>query len=385
MKLNLGCSSAHHEGYLNVDRVPPADLVADLSATWPWKDNSIDGILGVDIIEHLPAKIFTMNEIWRVLKPGAIAELEVPTTVRSRSTRNPESERRRSVQSVYHVLNLGAGIQSTFLYLAWETLGLPSLDAAIFADTQEEPEDVYAHLEWLKSLNRAPILTGTAGKLGEHLKDGRASWGQPKLLDNHHHRFAAIPAFTTDGTVKGRTKRQCSKEYKIEVIGKVVRRQLLGLEPGRTAPRGVHVNQYIGISLDEAGRAARLQRVPCPKYLSRHFPLVERFITRAHAVTWLAPRVPHTVPRSACVFCPFHSDAEWLRIKSNPQDWARAVEIDEALRTPGSVAMRAMKQSLYVHRSCQPLIQIDFKPAANAHEAQSNFNFAPECLGVCGV
>ena len=80
MKLNLGCSSAHHEGYLNVDRVPPADLVADLSATWPWKDNSIDGILGVDIIEHLPAKIFTMNEIWRVLKPGAIAELEVPTT-----------------------------------------------------------------------------------------------------------------------------------------------------------------------------------------------------------------------------------------------------------------------------------------------------------------
>lgn len=280
------------------------------------------------------------------------------------------------MQSVYNVLNLGAGVQSTFLYLAWETLGLPSLDAAIFADTQEEPQDVYAHLEWLKSLKRAPILSGTAGRLGDHLKTGTNTTGG---------RFAAIPAFTTDGEKKGRTRRQCSKEYKIEVIGKVIRRQILGLAPGRTAPKGVHVNQYIGISLDEAGRAMRLQRIPAPRYLSRHFPLVEHFITRAHCKTWLMSRVPHEVPRSACVFCPFHSDVEWLRIKGNPADWDRAVEIDTALRTTGSVANRKMNQTMYVHRSCQPLVQIEFKPAANPYEAQINLNFAPECLGVCGL
>ena len=41
------------------------------------------------------------------------------------------------------------------------------LDYAIFADTQEEPESVYSHLEWLKSLGGPPILTDTAGKPGD--------------------------------------------------------------------------------------------------------------------------------------------------------------------------------------------------------------------------
>lgn len=276
----------------------------------------------------------------------------------------------------YHVLNLGAGVQSTFLYLAWETFGLPLLDVAIFADTQEEPEAVYAHLDWLKSLKRVPILTGTAGKLGDDLRDGRNSRGG---------RFTAIPAFTTDGESMGRTKRQCSMEYKVDVIGKVLRRQVLGLEPGVHVPKGLSVHQYIGISLDEAGRAARLTRLRRPKYLSVHFPLVERFITRAQCMEWLRDRVPHEVPRSACVFCPFHTDNEWLKIKATPQDWQRAVQVDEALRTTGAVANRDLRQTMYVHRSCQPLVQIDFKPTTDLRAAQSNFNFAPECLGVCGV
>jgi len=94
--------------------------------------------------------------------------------------------------------------------------------------------------------------------------------------------------------------------------------------------------------------------------------------------------VPHEVPRSACVFCPFHSDAEWLRIKQNPTDWQRAVQIDEALRAK-TVANRDMSQTMYVHRSCQPLVQIQFKPVGPKGELQSNLSFAPECLGVCGV
>jgi hypothetical protein len=32
------------------------------------------------VIEHLPDKILTMNELWRVLKPGAKAGIAVPTT-----------------------------------------------------------------------------------------------------------------------------------------------------------------------------------------------------------------------------------------------------------------------------------------------------------------
>jgi SAM-dependent methyltransferase len=80
MKLNLGCSDRHEKGYLNVDRTEPADLLADLSEPWPWKDSTIGEIRAADIIEHLPDKIRTMNEAWRVLKPGGTFDIEVPTT-----------------------------------------------------------------------------------------------------------------------------------------------------------------------------------------------------------------------------------------------------------------------------------------------------------------
>ncbi len=81
MRLNLGCSDANEPGYTNVDIVPPTDLLWDLSQTpWPWDTDAISHIRAADIIEHLPDKIATMNEIWRVLKPGGTVEIKVPTT-----------------------------------------------------------------------------------------------------------------------------------------------------------------------------------------------------------------------------------------------------------------------------------------------------------------
>jgi glycosyltransferase involved in cell wall biosynthesis len=82
MKLNLGCCDAVIPGFVNVDIVPGpgVDQVADLSMPWPWADNSVELVRAWDIIEHLPDKIETMNEIYRVLAPGGRAEIAVPTT-----------------------------------------------------------------------------------------------------------------------------------------------------------------------------------------------------------------------------------------------------------------------------------------------------------------
>jgi hypothetical protein len=82
MKLNLGCCDAAIPGFVNVDIVagPGVDQVADLAAPWPWADNSVEYVRAWDIIEHLPDKIMTMNEIYRVLSPGGRAEIAVPTT-----------------------------------------------------------------------------------------------------------------------------------------------------------------------------------------------------------------------------------------------------------------------------------------------------------------
>lgn len=80
--LNLGCCDRRVPGYIGVDRVPGpgVDKVADLTLPWPWPDLTVTKILAHDIIEHLPDKIFTMNELHRVLAIGGQADIIVPTT-----------------------------------------------------------------------------------------------------------------------------------------------------------------------------------------------------------------------------------------------------------------------------------------------------------------
>ena len=80
MKLDLGCCDSRLEGFLSVDIVPPADVLCDLNERWPWDESSVGDIRAHDIIEHLPDKIHTMNEAYRVLVPGGRLDIEIPTT-----------------------------------------------------------------------------------------------------------------------------------------------------------------------------------------------------------------------------------------------------------------------------------------------------------------
>ena len=289
-----------------------------------------------------------------------------------------DTERKREC----HILNLGAGVQSTTLYLMFMRGEItPQINCAIFADTQEEPEAVYRHLEWLKSLNGPEILVRTTGKLGDDLAHGVHSMGQ---------RFASIPAYTKgDGdATEGRVRRQCSKEYKTEVIERTIRREVLKLAPRQRVPKGTAVHQYLGISLDEAGRARRISERfnQTIKWARSHFPLVERWMTRPDCLNYLADKVPHQTPRSACVFCPYHSDAEWFHLRENdPEGWGRALEIDGALRKPGNIVNRKMDKALYLHRSCKPLDEVEFDTRPKPRDLQLSMSFASVCEGVCGV
>ena len=82
MKVDLGCGQWKPDGFIGVDCVDGknVDIVADLSKRFPFADNSVDLLRGHDVIEHLPDRIHTMNEIWRVCKPNAIIDLRVPST-----------------------------------------------------------------------------------------------------------------------------------------------------------------------------------------------------------------------------------------------------------------------------------------------------------------
>jgi len=82
LRLDLGCGTNKPENYIGVDIYPGsgADIIANLNQRFPFSDSSVDEVRAHDIIEHLPDRIHTMNEIWRICKPGARVDIRVPST-----------------------------------------------------------------------------------------------------------------------------------------------------------------------------------------------------------------------------------------------------------------------------------------------------------------
>jgi SAM-dependent methyltransferase len=82
MKVDLCCGTRKPEGFVGVDYFAGAgvDIVANLNDHFPFDDNSVDVLRAHDAIEHLPNRIHTMNEIWRICKPNAVVDIFVPST-----------------------------------------------------------------------------------------------------------------------------------------------------------------------------------------------------------------------------------------------------------------------------------------------------------------
>ena len=137
------------------------------------------------------------------------------------------------------ILSLGAGVQSTVMALLADRGVIEKPDAAIFADTGWEPEGVYEHLDWLESELSYPVYRVSAGNIRDDVIQGQNSTGQ---------RIAGLPFFLA-GETAGMGRRQCTMEYKIGPIQKMIR-ELLGYEPRKRIPEGAAI-QYIGISTDE--------------------------------------------------------------------------------------------------------------------------------------
>lgn len=277
------------------------------------------------------------------------------------------------------ILNLGAGVQSTTLALMAHTGEIPKYDYAIFADVQAEPKAVYMHLQWLVSHVSYPVLVRTRGSLIDNLRAG---------VDGDGRRYCSIPTFTGEyGKPLGITRRQCTSEYKIKVVEKTIRREILGLRPGQHFPKSANLTQSFGLSYDEQLRIFRVQRNHQKNNWKLEFPLSDMEMNRRDCVEWLKNYgIPHEVPRSACTFCPYHSNAEWQRIKSeDPESWAQAVEVDKILRNKSMRAGQGYNDQLWLHRSCKPLEEIDFTVDSKVAKGQQSLGFDMECEGMCGV
>jgi hypothetical protein len=256
------------------------------------------------------------------------------------------------------VLSLGAGIQSTTMALmAAHGEIAPMPDLALFADTGEEPAPVLETVRWLASGNVLPfpVRTISAGRaLGDILDRSERSG-----------RFVTMPFFTACG---GQARRQCTREFKTEVLEREQRR-LLGHPPRqRILPGSCEV--WIGFTTDELIRAGDA----FAPWVVNRYPLIEARMDIGACVRWLE-RHDYPVPmRSRCVCCPYRSDADWLDLQArDPAGFARAVQLDEAIRH--SAGMRELG---FLHASRRPLREVVFR-----YQDQGRLDLV--CDGDCGT
>lgn len=173
-----------------------------------------------------------------------------------------------TTQRPLNVLSLGAGVQSTTLFiLGCEGESLPKLDGAVFADTQWEPKHVMEHLVNLQRFgdeHDVPVYLASRGSLPNDVLDPQVfatvpAWTRGAVYQSVPVKWGPCPTCDVSSPLTlvgdevcadcdnqrlvpiewekrlaknplGRVKRQCTPKYKIEVINQQVRLLLGALE-----------------------------------------------------------------------------------------------------------------------------------------------------------
>jgi len=265
--------------------------------------------------------------------------------------------------SRFVALSLGWGTQS-FGLAAMSALGvLPPVDVAIHADTGHERHETYAFAaKWTPWLEGHGIRVVT-------VKSELAPYQFPP------DDGVFIPAYTTAFTIfegLGQLRRSCTQRWKIAPMRRWMRQEGV-----------ISVEQWIGISLDEAER----RRLSDVQWITNVYPLLDfeiaipatsRYgISRSDIVRWLVDSDLEVPVKSACVMCPYHDRATWREIQlSSNGDWEKALAVDEAIRNkrPG--------YTCYLTPRRKPLVECDFR-SQEEHGQMTLWEAEEECQGMC--
>ena len=266
-----------------------------------------------------------------------------------------------------NIISLGAGVQSSVMALmAARGEFEPMPECAIFADTGDEPKQVYDWLNFLHDQLPFPIHT-VRGRF-ERLSDEFTHITKSK--NGNYYQSATPPAFVFGNSKdSGMLRRDCTTSYKIRPIQKFVRNVLKENNEKKALV-------WLGISTDEALRM-KPSRV---NYIENTWPLIDARMSRSDCLAFMERNGYPRPPRSACVYCPFKSDMEWQHLKDNaPDDFAEAVRIEKNFHDGLKKTTRFKNAEAYFHKSGQPLNQVEF-----VDERQPDL-FNNECEGLCGV
>jgi hypothetical protein len=265
------------------------------------------------------------------------------------------------------VISLGGGVQSSRIALGCALGEIEPVQHAIFADTQAEPASVYKWLDWLEEeIQRSPHPFPVHRVSIGSLVDGSLAVRTSKKGETYTRNTP--PLFTSiNGKATGLLMRQCTVNYKIVPIIRKLR-ELGGKKSG--------IVQLIGISKDEAHRA-KPSREP---WIVNTFPLLDRRETRGHCIEWMDAKGYTKPPRSSCWFCPYHSNAEWRRLRDDePEYYEMAIQYEEDIKKTYKAVDR-FNAAVWLHPSLVPLRDVDLSDDTSQVDM-----FGNECEGMCGV
>jgi hypothetical protein len=164
--------------------------------------------------------------------------------------------------------------------------------------------------------------------------------------------------------------RYCTTDYKIDVISKFVRWELLGYEKGeKTKSEDVKAHEmHMGFSLEEKARCGKNPHL----LFVNHFPLVEMGWTRAESYKYILEKWGLDTKASACPFCPFHRNYYFQHIKEHdPAIYQSVVKLDHLLRD--KTPKPPMDSDLFISRSRKRIEDLTPEDCNDA-----------ECFQYCG-
>lgn len=274
------------------------------------------------------------------------------------------------------ILSCGAGMQSTALALKscenkiafMKGLPLPHptipiYDYIIFCDLDKEPEHVYKQVNFIeKACNEVGIPFVVLSK-----NDGYGKSLYQNYMDDFGHKSVrSIPFWTLDEIVdpvtgeitykKGKMPRVCTMDYKINVIQKYIRFEIMKYNLyQRVKPEDIKAHEmHIGFSFEEKQRC---KENPHPMFVNV-FPLVDLQLERKDNYAYCLDVWGLETKASACLICPFHTNHFFNELKTNnPKEYADVIQFDSMLmaRQP----MSKIKSKLFISKSRKRIVDLE--------------------------
>ena len=224
---------------------------------------------------------------------------------------------------------------------------VPIYDVSVFCDLGLEPPWVLKQVQFLQRCGEScgvPFVVLKSPLYQDFIKN----FGERRAI--------SIPWWTLkeDGH-KSTMPRNCTIDYKVNVIAKYVRWHLLGYRKYqrlREADLKGH-EMHMGFGAEETRRC---KENPNPMFINK-FPLVEMGLKRADNYAYIKDVWGLSTRASACTFCPYHRNYFFQYLKENePEQFKQVVRVDELLRD--KTPKPPMDSDLFISRSRKRLLDL---------------------------